>query len=389
MMIAEELERIRASGLERELTTIQGPQGPVVRIAGQDVMLLCSNDYLGLANHPALKEAATKAIERYGTGAGASRLVSGSMEPHHELEGRIARFKGCEAALLFNSGYQANIGLITALASRASSRGDIFSDKANHASIVDGCILSRAKVKRYPTRDVHALETLLKRSSARTKLIITDGVFSMDGAIAPLKDIASLLDRYEAMLIVDDAHGTGVLGARGRGTLEYAGLVDNHPSIIQMGTLGKAFGSFGAFIAGSRELVKLLVNRARPFIYSTALPPAVCAASIAAIDIIENEPERRRLLWQNVSTFKNTIANAGLDTMNSLTQIIPIITGDADRTMRISRTLLDKGIFIQGIRPPTVPHGASRLRVSISAAHTTEALKKAACAIQETCNEFH
>ncbi len=387
MMIPEELERIKASGLERKLTMIQGAQGPVVRIAGQQALLLCSNDYLGLANHPALKEAAIKAIEQYGTGAGASRLVSGSMEPHHALEERIARFKGCEAALVFNSGYQANLGLITALARRGSSGGDIFSDKANHASIVDGCILSMAKVRRYPTREINALETMLKRSSARTKLIITDGVFSMDGAIAPVKEIASLSDKYDAMFIVDDAHATGVLGATGKGTLEHAGVA--HPSIIQMGTFGKALGSFGAYVAGSKEIVELLINRARPFIYSTALPPAVCAASIAAIEIIENEPERRLRLWQNVSSFKGAAQDANLDTMNSLTQIIPIVTGDADRTMRISKALLDKGLFIQGIRPPTVPHGASILRVSISAAHDPEVIEKAAYVIKETCNEFH
>ncbi|MBI5235567.1 MAG: 8-amino-7-oxononanoate synthase [Deltaproteobacteria bacterium] len=381
-MITKELEEIKASGLERRLTVIQGAQGPVVNIAGQQTLLLCSNDYLGLASHPALKTAAMMAVERYGTGAGASRLVSGSMEPHHALEERIARFKGTEAALVFNSGYQANLGLITALASREA---DIFSDKANHASIVDGCILSMAKVRRYPTRDINALEKLLKRSSARTKLIITDGIFSMDGAIAPIKEIASLLGKYNAMLIVDDAHATGVLGASGRGTLEHAGVHD--PSVIQMGTFSKALGSFGAYVAGSKQLIEILINRARPFIYSTALPPAICAASIAAIEIIEAEPERRERLWQNVSLFKRAAQNANLDTMNSLTQIIPIITGDT--TMRISKALLDKGIFIQGIRPPTVPHGTSRLRVCISAGHDPEALKKAAWVIKETCNEFN
>jgi glycine C-acetyltransferase len=375
--ITEELERIRAAGLERAMKTVAGPQGPTVTVDAKECVLLCSNDYLGLANHPALKEAAKKAIDRWGFGAGASRLVSGNMTPHAELEERIRRFKGTEAALLFNSGYQANIGLLSALSDRAT---DIFSDRLNHASIVDACRLSLASIKRYPNRDADSLERLLKKSTARHKLIVTDGVFSMDGSIAPLEEIAGLLDRYNALLIVDDAHATGVLGKTGRGTLEHLGV--EHPSIVHMGTLGKALGSFGAYVAGSGSLIELLVSKARSFIYTTALPPSAAAASIAAIDIIEREPGLRVKLWENVEFFKQNLP-VGLDTLKSPTQIIPIVLGDATRTMEASKNLLERGVFIQGIRPPTVPEKTSRLRVTITAALERAELKKALDALKE------
>ncbi len=375
--ITEELERIRVAGLERSLKTVSSPQGPVVTVDGKECVLLCSNDYLGLAGRTEVKEAATEAIERWGFGSGASRLVSGNMTPHAELEERIKRFKGTEAALLFNSGYQANLGLITALSDRST---EIFSDRLNHASIVDACRLSLASIKRYPNRDVDSLERLLRKSVARHKLIVTDGVFSMDGSIAPLREIAGLLERYDAMLVVDDAHATGVLGASGRGTTEHLGV--DHPSIVQMGTLGKALGSFGAYVAGSKALISLLVSKARPFIYTTALPPSVAAASIAAIDIVEKEPELRERLWDNVGFFKENLPK-GVDTLESPTQIIPLVIGDAPRTMEISSKLLEKGVFIQGIRPPTVPENTSRLRVTITAAHDRVHLEKALEAIRE------
>lgn len=380
--ITEELDKLKEAGLARSMTLIETAQGPRVRIGGKDVLLLCSNDYLGLANHPALKEAAKRAIDRFGLGAGASRLVSGTMEPHAMLEERIARFKGTEAALLFNSGYHANLGCITALAGRTA---EIFSDKLNHASIADACVLSRARVRRYPNRDVAALERLLKNAHARVKLIVTDGVFSMDGTIAPLGDIVPLLDRYGALLLVDDAHATGVLGPGGRGTLEHLGV--SHPSIIQMGTLGKALGTFGAFVAGSKPLIDLLVSKSRPFIYTTALPPAIAAAAAAAIEIVEREPDRRVRLLENAAFFKDSLVAAGFDTQGSVTQIIPILTKDAAATMEMSRRLMDKGVFIQGIRPPTVPAGGSRLRVSLSATHTREDLTNALKTILETFNE--
>ena len=382
--IEEELSRLTQAGLNRSMTLIETAQGPRVSIGGTELILLCSNDYLGLANHPAVKAAAIRAIEKYGLGSGASRLVSGTMEPHVTLETSLARFKGTQNALLFNSGYNANLGCITALANRTT---DVFSDRLNHASIVDGCVLSRAKIKRYANRDVDDLERLLKRSTAKTKLIITDGVFSMDGTLAPLADIAGLLDRYGAMLLVDDAHATGCLGERGRGTLERLGLKD-HPNIIQMGTLGKALGTFGAFIAGSSELIQLLVSKARPFIYTTALPPAVAAAATAAIEIIEAEPQRRARLRDNTAIFKDRLSKTGLDTLGSETHIVPILVGDAVKTMEMSRRLLAKGIFIQGIRPPTVPAGTSRLRAALSSEHTRTDIETALDAIIETFNEL-
>ncbi|MBI5492842.1 MAG: 8-amino-7-oxononanoate synthase [Deltaproteobacteria bacterium] len=379
--ILEELSKLKAAGLKRSLKLVEGPQGPRVSVDGREVILLCSNDYLGLANDPLVKEAAKEAIDRWGLGAGASRLVSGNMEPHMMLEERIRRFKGAESVLLFNSGYNANLGVICALAGRDA---EIFSDKLNHASIVDACVLSRARFKRYPNRDLGSLETLLRMSKARKKLIVTDGVFSMDGTIAPLKEITGLLDRYDATLFVDDAHATGVLGPTGRGTLEYFNVT--HPSIIQMGTLGKALGAFGAFIAGPVELTELLISRARPFIYTTALPPAVCMAAIKAIDIIDQRPTLRERLWKNVSILKKGLEGAGLDTMGSETQIIPVLTGTAERATAISAKLLSMGVFIHGIRPPTVPEGKSRLRITVTAAHTEEDLILALSAIKEAFN---
>lgn len=369
--ITEEIEKIRASGLMRSMRLIEGAQGPAVTVDGRRAILLCSNDYLGLANHPLVKEAAIRSIERYGFGSGASRLVSGNMEAHEELEDKIRGFKRTEAALLFNSGYQANIGLIQALSDRTT---EIFTDRLNHASIVDACLLSRAKVTRYQNRDTGSLERLLKRSTAGRKLIVTDGVFSMDGSIAPLDEITPLLDRYGATLIIDDAHATGTLGKTGRGTLEHFGIT--HPSIIQMGTLGKALGTFGAYVAGGIALKELLISKARSFIYTTSLPPSVASAASKAFEIIEREPELITRLRDNVSFFKKGLPPSA-DTLGSPTQIIPIIVGEAARAMEISGRLLEKGVFIQGIRPPTVPENTSRLRVTITAAHEKADLEAA------------
>ncbi|MBI5326835.1 MAG: 8-amino-7-oxononanoate synthase [Deltaproteobacteria bacterium] len=398
----QELSRLKDAGLYRSLSLIQGAQEPRVAINGREVIILCSNNYLGLANHPKIKEAAIKSIEKYGFGSGASRLVSGNMEPHRELEERLARFKGTEAALVFNSGYHANIGIISALV----GKGDvIFSDKLNHASIVDGCLLSKAELKRYPHCDMDRLERLLQetekgRSGATEKdltahqfanspirkLIITDGIFSMDGDIAPLQDISVLADKYNCVLMVDDAHATWVLGINGKGTLEHFGI--DNPDIIQMGTLGKALGCFGAYVAGSRKLIDYLINKARSFIYTTSLPPTVCAAGIAAIDIIEDEPQIRQGLWDRVKFFRKGLKEAGLNTMQSETQIIPILIGEADKAVRISRSLLDKGIFVQAIRPPTVPEGTSRLRITLMANHSLDDLKYALDTIKETVANF-
>ena len=376
--ITEEIERLSDLGLKRTLLRVDGPQGPRVIIEGQERILLCSNDYLGLASHPALKEAAVKAVEAYGVGSGASRLVSGSMAPHMELEERIRAFKGTEDALLFNSGYNANIGILTALADRST---DVFSDRFNHASIVDACILSRARVRRYAHADAGSLERMLKSSTAAKKLVVTEGIFSMDGDIAPLEEIIWLVEKYDATLILDDAHATGVLGNGGRGTLEHLGLEEN-PFIIQVGTLGKALGTFGAFVAGGEDVIELLRSKARTFVYTTSLPPAVCAASITAFDMVEQNPFLRKRLWENVRYFKEGLGRLALATVSS-TQIIPVVVGSAEETMEISLRLLEKGVFIQGIRPPTVPDNTSRLRVTVTAAHTKEDLDTALSAIKE------
>ncbi len=404
-LFTKELENLKASGLYRTLRTIEGPQGPRVKIDGKDAILLCSNNYLGLADHPRLKEAAIKAIERYGVGSGASRLVSGTMELHKELEERIASFKGTEAALVFNSGYSANTSVIPALVGRADI---LYSDKLNHASIIDGCILSRAGFKRYPHKDVKALEQLIQErekgrkgerenkatnspippftDSPIRKLIVTDSVFSMDGDIAPLPDIMGLAKQYGAMVMVDDAHATGVLGKTGRGSLEHFRLTGN--DVIQMGTLGKALGGFGAYIAGSSELIDYLINKARGFIFSTSLPPSVLASAIAAIELIEEEPGLREALWGKTRYIIKGLTDLGFDTMGSETPIIPISVGDAGKTMEFSRRLMQEGVFVSGIRPPTVPEGKSRLRATVMATHSYDDLNRAIEAFSKVGREL-
>ncbi len=371
--IDTELEELKKGGLYRELKVIEGEQGSRVRLDGKEVILLSSNNYLGLASRPELKKAAVLAVDKYGCGSGASRLISGNMELHKGLEDRIASFKGTESALLFNSGYTANVGVISSIC----GRGDIiFSDKLNHASIIDGCMLSGAEIKRYPHRDIDALEKFIKNAVGfKKKLIITDGVFSMDGDIAPLNDIIGVARQYSAILMLDDAHATGVLGKNGRGTAEYMGAADGID--ITMGTLSKALGSFGGFAAVSKKIREFFINRTRSFIYTTSLPPPVIASSIAAIDIAEKGHDLRSSLWKNVDYLKNGLKGMGFDIMNSQSQIIPVFIGNGSKTMEMSRMLLEEGVFVQGIRPPTVPHGKSRLRVTVTAAHSDEDVNRA------------
>ena len=371
--ITESLNKLKAQNLYRVLRTVESAQGARVVIEGKELLLLCSNDYLGLANHPKVKEAAKAAIDRYGFGSGASRLVSGSMEPHCSLEEKLAEFKGTEAALLFNSGYAANTGVIAAIAGREDM---IFSDKLNHASIVDGCRLSMAKVKRYRHADVGHLEELLKARDSGEKLVITDAVFSMDGDIAPLKEIAALAKKHSAMMMLDDAHGMGVLGAGGRGTAEELGLCPDDID-IQMGTLGKALGAFGAYVAGSKELIDYLINSARPFIYSTALPPGMAAAAGAALDIVISEPERRERLKKNAAFLKNGLLGLGFDTGNTKTPIIPLMAGSAEKACSMMESLFEEGVFAQAIRPPTVPEGTARIRVTVTSEHSRSDLEMA------------
>ena len=374
--IHEELDQIRRSGLYRSTRSIGGKQGAHVQLDGRDTLLLCSNNYLGLADHPALIEASIKATERYGTSSAASRLVSGTMALHEELEAEVADFKGSEAALVFNGGYAANTGIIAAVV----ARGDvIFSDRLNHASIIDGALLSGARLIRYPHNDHAALALLMKkhRGSGRA-LIVTDGVFSMDGDIAPLRELAELKKTFNAHLMVDDAHGSGVLGERGMGTAELLRVSDDID--INMGTFGKALGSFGAYAALSVELRELLINRARSFIFSTSLPPSVLAASLAAIRVVRSSEGKRlrERLNANAILFRSLLLQAGFTVPDGSTQIIPLMTGSAEITMRFSEMLLEEGLFAQGIRPPTVPAGACRLRCTVMSSHSSQDLEWAA-----------
>ena len=374
--IKKEIRKLKKAGLYRKVRTVSTPQGPYVKLNGKRVLLLCSNDYLNLANHPEVKEAAIAAINKYGFGSGASRLISGTMPPHVELEKRIAAFKGTEAALLFNSGYAVNTGVIQAI----SERGDIiYSDRLNHASIVDGCIVSRAEVRRYRHQDMEALERFLINDTEEIRhrgrrLIVTDGVFSMDGDVAQLYDIVKLARDYDAMVMVDDAHGTGVLGLEGRGTVEYLN-VDSDQIDIHMGTLGKALGASGAYIAGSKEMIDYLTNRARSFIYTTALPPSTAAAALAALNIVGREPERREAVMKNAAFLRRELQLLGFETLQSMTQIIPVLTGEPEPAVQMMEDLLKEGIYVQAIRPPSVMEGASRLRLTVTAGHSRDDLE--------------
>jgi 8-amino-7-oxononanoate synthase len=383
-----ELAALEATGMYRFLRTIDGPQGTRVTVDGRELLLLCSNNYLGLANHPALVEAACRATARYGAGSGASRLVSGSMRPHVELEEALAAFKGCEAALLFNSGYAANTGILQGL---FGPDDVIFSDALNHASLIDGCRLSRARTVVYPHADPAALEALLAAEAPRRKgrwLIVSDGVFSMDGDLAPLPELVRLKKRYDALLMIDDAHGTGVLGAGGRGTAEQFGCLDDVD--LHMGTLGKALGGSGAYLAAARPVIEILINRSRPFIFSTSLPPAVPAAALAALEIVAGAEGAvlRRQLEENRRCFSAALAAAGCDLLGSTTQIVPVLTGEPAPTMAAAGALFGRGIFLQGIRPPTVPAGRCRLRATVMASHAPAELEAAAATIIATLEEL-
>ncbi|MBI4209691.1 MAG: 8-amino-7-oxononanoate synthase [Deltaproteobacteria bacterium] len=377
--VAKALQEIEKKGLKRSLREIEGVQDRVVMLKGVPALVFCSNNYLGLANHPKLIEAGKKALEKYGVGSGASRLISGNMKLHEELESSIAQFKRTEAALLFNSGYHANIGLLTTLTGPSDQ---IFSDELNHASLIDGCRLSRAQVSVYKHQDVDHLKNLLqKNDSTGRKFIVTDGVFSMDGDVAPLPELVELGRRYEATVVVDDAHGTGVMGETGRGTVEHFGI--DPGEVIQMATLGKALGVFGAFIACTKSLRELLMNTARSFIFTTSLPPVVCAMAMEAIKILSEESQPLQNLRQNIKKFSEGLSRLGWVTQNRA-PIFPLLIGDPNPTMALCETLLTQGIYAQGIRPPTVPEGTSRLRFTLMATHTEEDLDAALNALAST-----
>jgi 8-amino-7-oxononanoate synthase len=381
--IADRLEELRDRGLHRRLRLVSGPQGPRVLLDGRPVLLLCSNNYLGLADHPGVRAAAAEAAMRWGAGAGASRLISGNMTPHRSLEKRLAAFKGYEAALLFGSGYLANTGVIAALARRGEV---VFSDELNHASIVDGCRLSRAETFVYRHGDVEHLAWGLREAEGRGSLIVTDGVFSMDGDVAPLADLVRLARRHDCRLMVDEAHATGALGPGGRGSVAAAGLSGEVDLVV--GTLGKALGSYGAYVCASRELVEYLVNTARSFIFSTALPPPVVAAALAALELLESQPHRVERLRSNAAILREALAEEGLAVRGGGTQIVPVEVGGAARTMELCERLLERGVFAQGIRPPTVPDGSSRLRLTVMATHRPGELRQAARLVGAAAHEM-
>jgi len=374
--VEQRLADLEGSGLLRRTRLVSGPQGPRVLLDGQPVLLLCSNNYLGLADHPAVREAAADAAMRWGAGSGGSRLVSGTMTVHRKLEERLAEFEHTERAVLFGSGYMANLGVLGALASLGGPDTVIFSDALNHASIIDGCRLARATTVVYDHADTEHLATLLQEHEGRPAVIATDSVFSMDGDIAPLQDIVRLARHHGARLLVDEAHATGCLGPGARGAVAAAGL-DGQIDVL-VGTLGKALGSYGAYAACSAAMADLLQNAARPFIFSTAPGPPQAAAALAALELIIQQPSRAEQLQSNAEALRDELAREGFDVSGGSTHIIPIVIGPADQTMRVCEAALAEGVFAQAIRPPTVPDGTSRLRLAVMASHTRPELREAA-----------
>jgi glycine C-acetyltransferase/8-amino-7-oxononanoate synthase len=371
--LQDRLDELSELGLYRRMRMVSGPQGPRVVLDGKPVLLLCSNNYLGLADHPRVREAAADAAMRWGVGAGASRLVSGNMTLHRRLEERLAAFTGTQSALLFGSGYLANLGVVPALARRGEI---VFSDALNHVSIVDGCRLASAETFVYRHGDVEHLAWGLRNADGRGALVVTDGVFSMDGDVAPLEQIVELARRHDVRVMVDDAHGTGTLGPGGRGAVAEAGL-DGEVDVI-VGTLGKSLGAYGAYVACDQLMARYLVNSARSLIFSTGLAPTAAAAAMAALELLQEEPRRVERLADNADALRSELAREGFDVSGSETQIVPLIVGDAGLAMQICEAALEQGVFAQAIRPPTVPVGTSRLRLAVMATHTRAELRDAA-----------
>jgi glycine C-acetyltransferase/8-amino-7-oxononanoate synthase len=378
--IAERLAELERLGLSRRPRTVSGPQGPRVTLDGRPVLLLCSNNYLGLADHPRVREAAAQGARDLGAGAGASRLVSGTMEIHRELELALAEFEGSEDCVLFGSGYLANLGTIGALAGPGDT---IFSDALNHASIVDGCRAARARIVVYRHLNVEHLESCLRRDAGapHRRLIVTDSVFSMDGDVAPLREIARLAHAYDARLVVDEAHAGGAFGEDGRGVVATAGLQGEVD--VGIGTLSKALGSYGAYACASAEMVRYLVNAARPLIFSTAPPPPSVAAALAALSLLREQPELVKRLHAAARALRDGLADAGFAVQRGDMHIVPLVVGDAGDTVRLCAAALERGVFAQAIRPPTVPAGGSRLRLAAMATHEPDELRAAARTLAE------
>lgn len=383
--LSHELHELQEKGLYRSLRILEGQQLPQARFDGRMVVNLSSNNYLGLNTHPALVRAAIEATERFGVGSGAVRSIAGTMKLHIELEKRIAQFKDVEACVVFQSGFTANAGTVSAIL----GKGDlIISDELNHASIIDGCRLSRADIRVFPHKDTDALEKILTETRALPgkKLVITDGVFSMDGDIAPLPKIVELASHYGAIMMVDDAHASGVLGKSGRGTIDHFGLrgkVD-----IQVGTLSKAIGAMGGYVCGSRNLIEYLYRRARPFLFSTSHPPAIAATCLAAFDILEKEPHWMERLWKNARFFKEGLNKLGFNTGFSETPINPVIVGKGELAMNFADELFKEGVFAQGIGYPTVPESKSRIRTIVTATHSREQLQFALDVMQRVAKRL-
>ncbi len=372
--VSEELQALRQKGLYQRLRVFGGEQSAVAEVDGRRVINLCSNNYLGLATHPKLRQAAARALERYGTGTAAVRTIAGTMAIHVALEGKIAAFKNVEACVVFQSGFAANAGTVAAILGKDDI---IVSDELNHASIVDGCRLSRAAIRVFPHKDVAAAGAVLEeiRAHPGRKLLITDGVFSMDGDIAPLPALVELAERHGAIMMVDDAHASGVLGRNGRGTIDHCGV---HGRVhIQVGTLSKAIGALGGYVCGSRDLIDFLFHRARPVLFSTSHPPSVAASCLAAFEVLEQEPGLIEQLWENTRVFKKGLQELGFNTGLSETPITPVMVGEAALAHQFSRELFEEGVFATGIGFPTVAQGKARIRTIVTATHTPEDLRQA------------
>ncbi len=376
----ERLEQLRARGTHRRLRVLDGAQAPRMTVEGREVLLFAGSNYLDLAHHPEVVEAGVRATRDLGCAAGGSRLINGNLRLHEELEEELAKFLGTDAALSFATGYMANVGLIPAL---VGDEDVIVSDALAHASIIDGCRLSRASVRVFAHGDLGALEATLREvaSTARRVLLTLDGVYSMDGDVAPLAEAVALARRYGALVLVDDAHGTGTLGANGRGTPEHCGVREGIDVLV--GTLGKALGSFGAFVAGSRLLRELLVNEARSFIFSCALAPGPVASARASLALVQREPWRRQQLQRAAQRLRAALAGHGISTAPSTTQIVPVVIGESARTMRVCERLLERGFYTQGIRYPSVPEGTARLRITPMASHLDAEIDALAQAVAE------
>jgi 8-amino-7-oxononanoate synthase len=376
--LARQLDDLESRGLLRQRRVVESADGPLVTVAGRQYLAFCSNDYLGLAHHPALVEAARRGLERYGVGAGASALISGHTRAHEELEARLARFVRMPRALHFSTGYMANLGILPALAGRGDT---IFSDELNHACLVDGARLSRAEVRIYPHVDLAALERMLAECPTPGKLVASDALFSMDGDLAPLPQLLALCERYDAWLVVDDAHGFGVLGEGGRGTLAHFGVAS--PRIVYMGTLGKAAGVYGAFVAGEERLIEWLVQRARTYVFTTASPPLLACALIASLQLIEAEEARRLRLRELIGRLRKALEGLPWPLLPSQTAIQPLIVGDSRKALELMEGLRRRDIWVPAIRPPTVPAGSARLRITLSADHSVGQVDRLAAALHE------